>query len=244
MSDGQSLLRQTPLAFDITEVDGKVEIESNMQSEGEWQLLAAPDAQFMLQHIKSGNYIGVDGTMVAESEAADLKFVEQETCATFPELSLDATGEVAVTEYEDGSVFGFVETHSYLFTNLAFGGGGVFHGAPFHKLGVEHALHDCDLTHGFEGRRDVTGAGFTGGDINAFLPALISGELAEKNHETAGYPTFKDWPNGPSSATHQTQYYKWLERAYLSGLRLLVQHGTTKEVLCHPKGSANVLRTM
>ncbi len=232
VSDGQSLLRQTSLAFDITEVDGNVEIESNMQSEGEWQLLAAPDAQFMLQHIKSGNYIGVDGTMVAESEASALTFVAQETCATFPELSLDATGEVAVTEFEDGSVFGFVETHSHLFTNLAFGGGGVFHGAPFHPLGVEHALHDCDLTHGFEGRKDVMGAGFAGGDINALLPALLSGELAEKNHDTEGYPTFTDWPNGPSSATHQTQYYKWLERAYLSGLRLLVQHATTNEFLC------------
>ena len=28
------------------------------------------------------------------------------------------------------------------------------------------------------------------------------------------------------------QYYKWLERAYLSGLRLLIQHATTNEILC------------
>ena len=37
-----------------------------------------------------------------------------------------------VTEFEDGDLFGFVDSHSHLFTNLAFGGGGVFHGAPFH----------------------------------------------------------------------------------------------------------------
>ena len=28
------------------------------------------------------------------------------------------------------------------------------------------------------------------------------------------------------------QYYKWLERAYMSGLRLLVQDATTNQVLC------------
>ena len=232
VSDGQVLQRQTSLAFDVTEVDGKAIIEPDMQSEGEWLLLAAPDAKFMLQHIRSGNYIGADGTMVAESEAAVLTLVEQNACAVFPELSLDASGDVAFTEFDDGSVFGFVETHSHLFTNLAFGGGGVFHGAPFHPLGVEHALHDCDISHGYEGRKDLMGAGFAGGDINALLPALISGELAEKNHNTEGYPTFTDWPNAPSSSTHQVQYYKWLERAYLSGLRLLVQHATTNEFLC------------
>tara|TARA_R110002072_G_scaffold100555_5_gene221563 strand:+ start:22478 stop:24796 length:2319 start_codon:yes stop_codon:yes gene_type:complete len=232
VSDGQTLQRQTALTFDVKEVDGKVVVDADMQSEGEWQLRAAPDAQFTLQHIKSGNYIGEDGTLVAEADAANLQFVEQQACATFPELSLDASGDVSVTEFDDGSVFGFVETHSHLFTNLAFGGGGVFHGAPFHPLGVEHALHDCDLSHGFEGRRDLMGAGFSGGDFNALLPALISGELPEKNHNTDGYPTFTDWPNAPSSSTHQVQYYKWLERAYLSGLRLLVQHATTNEFLC------------
>src|SRR5690606_1251024 len=135
-------------------------------------------------HIKSGSYIGEDGAMVAQADAANLTLVEQTDCATFPELSLNATGEVSFTEFEDGAVFGFVETHSHLFTNLAFGGGGVFHGAPFHPLGVEHALHDCDLTHGIDGRKDLMGAGFSGGDINALLPALISGQLAEKNHNT------------------------------------------------------------
>jgi hypothetical protein len=147
-------------------------------------------------------------------------------------LSLDASGDVTFTEFDDGSVFGFVETHSHLFTNLSFGGGGLFHGAPFHPLGVEHALHDCDLSHGFEGRKDLMGAGFAGGDITAIIPALVSGELAEKNHDTEGYPTFTDWPNAPSSSTHQVQYHKWLERAYLSGLRLLVQHATTNQILC------------
>ena len=102
------------------------------------------------------------------------RWLSKAECATFPELSLDATGDVTVTEFEDGSVFGFVETHAHLFTNLGFGGGGVFHGAPFHPLGVEHALSDCTLNHGEDGRKDLMGATFNAGvgDFNALLPAI------------------------------------------------------------------------
>jgi hypothetical protein len=233
-SDGQHLLSQMSLESDISEVDGKVVVEDRKQSEGEWQLIAAPDGQFMLQHILSGTYVGAEGEMVAEADAAMLSLEMQTGCAEFPELSVDATGEVAMTEFEDGSLFGFVETHSHMFTNLGFGGGGVFHGAPFHPLGVEHALPSCELNHGVDGRKDFMGATFNEGvgDFNDLLPAVAVGQLPQKDHDTDGYPTFTSWPAAPHSATHQVQYYKWLERAYLSGLRLLVQHATTNQVLC------------
>jgi hypothetical protein len=233
-SDGQHLRSQASLASDISEVDGKVVVEDHKQSEGEWQLRAAPDGKFMLQHIQSGTYIGVDGGMVAEADAAILSLEEQADCAVFPELSVDATGDVSVTEFEDGSLFGFVEEHSHLFTNLGFGGGGVFHGSPFHPLGVEHALPSCELNHGVDGRKDFMGATFNEGvgDFNDLLPAVAVGQLPQKDHDTDGYPTFTSWPAAPHSATHQVQYYKWLERAYLSGLRLLVQDATTNQVLC------------
>ena len=52
------------------------------------------------------------------------------------------------------------------------------------------------------------------------------------DHHPEGYPEFTDWPNTWKRATHQTQYYRWLERAHRSGLRLLVQHATTNQVLC------------
>jgi hypothetical protein len=233
-SDGEGLLLQPSLTSDISSVDGEVVVQDRLQSEGEWQLRAAPNGLFTLQHIKSGRYIGADGAMVAEPDAAGLSFVEKADCAAFPELTVDATGEIGVTEFEDGSVFGFVETHSHLFTNFGFGGGGVFHGAPFHPLGVEHALGDCELNHGVDGRKDFMGSVFNAGvgDFNDLLPAIFAGELPQKDHDTQGYPEFTSWPNAPASATHQVQYYKWIERAYLSGLRLLVQHATTNQVLC------------
>jgi hypothetical protein len=233
VSDGRMLTCQTALAADIVEVDGEVVVTDRLQSEGEWQLTAAAGGLFKLHHLKTDSYIAADGTMTEEANAADLSFVEQTDCADFPELSLDATGDISVTEFEDGSVFGFVESHSHLFTNLAFGGGGVFHGAPFHPLGVEHALGDCDLNHGEDGRKNFFGFFEDGvSNLDDLLPSIIAGELPQKDHDTQGYPEFTSWPDAPRSATHQVQYYKWLERAYKSGLRLLVQHATTQETLC------------
>lgn len=227
-----TVARRAALARDIVRRGDEVVALDGFQSEGEWQLHV--DGGVRLQHVRSGQYLAPDATLAAPDQAAELVLVEQAPCAEFPELSVDASGDIAVTEFEDGSVFGFVETHSHLLTNLAFGGGGVFHGAPFHPLGVEHALGDCDLNHGEEGRRDFMGATFKGGvgDFNDLLPAIATGQLPQKDHDTGGYPDFTSWPDAPGSATHQVQYYRWLERAYLSGLRLLVQHATTNQVLC------------
>ncbi len=43
VSDGQTLRRQTSLTSDISEVNGKVVVQDRLQSEGEWQLLAASE---------------------------------------------------------------------------------------------------------------------------------------------------------------------------------------------------------
>ncbi len=233
-SDGATLTRQQALSSDTKLVGGQVVIEDRLQSEGEWALNAAPDGLFTLHHLRSKAYIGSEGLVMEEADAAPLQLVPQTDCASFPELSLDANGEISMTEFDDGAVFGFVETHSHLFSNFSFGGGGVFHGSPFHRLGVEHALEDCDLSHGEEGRRDFLGAGAvdSSGGVEELIPALIAGELAEKTHDTQGYPIFTSWPDAHRSPTHQVQYYKWLERAYLGGLRLLVQHATTDRWLC------------
>ncbi|MFK7989958.1 MAG: hypothetical protein AB8I08_28315, partial [Sandaracinaceae bacterium] len=132
-------------------------------------------------------------------------------------------------------LFGIVDTHSHLMSNFGFGGNGIFHGTPFHRLGVEHALSDCTQFHGREGRADLFGFGFDQGDDvdpDVFLAGLITGRTMEPNHETAGYPDFTAWPDARDAATHQQQYYRWLERAWRGGLRLVIQHATTNHVIC------------
>ncbi|MEH6591528.1 MAG: hypothetical protein V7746_14805 [Halioglobus sp.] len=233
-ADDTMLMQQAKLLSDTRKVDDKIIIEDRMQSEGEWELMPVENGKFQLHHLKSDNYLSSEGVLSATINASGFELLAADDCADFPELSLDAEGEITKTQFDDGDVYGFVDAHSHLFTNFAFGGGGVFHGSPFNRLGVEHALDDCDLPHGDGGRKDIMGYAF-GANVESIadlIPALIAGELPEDTHDTRGYPDFPSWPDAPFSSTHQMQYYKWIERAWMGGLRLMVQHATTNELLC------------
>jgi microsomal dipeptidase-like Zn-dependent dipeptidase len=234
VSEGDGLLRQEKLLSDILTID------DSYVSGAEWELVpsTAQEGRFAMRHVKTDGFLTTRGALVeTEVSAAVVALHAREGCAEHPELSLDAEGEVTKTTFEDGAVYGIVDTHSHIMTNFAFGGGGIFHGAPFHRLGVEHALPDCSLFHGAEGRADMLGFAYDQGsegnfNVEVFLPALLFGTLPEFNHHTDGWPTFTTWPAAPFSSTHQTQYWRWLERAFKGGLRLVVLHGTSNSVMC------------
>ena len=239
VSDGSMLLRETTLESDLTTLD------DSFQSEAEWELQAVPDEKkrFRLKHRKSGNYLAADGMAASASEAASVTLEAADGCAEFPEEKTWTEGSVKRSTFEDGAVYGFVDAHSHILANYGFGGGGIFHGAPFHPLGVERALPSCEKFHGVDGRKDFFGYGYdSGGDINVdlLIQSIASGELPRFNHSTAGYPDFTTWPSGPHSSTHQVQYYKWLERAYLGGLRLVVQHAVSNQMICDFLGNGHI----
>lgn len=212
-------------------------LDDSYRSPAEWELSVSPHDpdRFQLRNYATGEYLTPHGLTTDEAEAGVIAFYPAEGCAEAPEMSVDAEGEPDGTRWEDGAVFGFVETHAHLFTNFGFGGAGMFHGSPFHRLGVEHALGSCEPFHGSGGRRDLIDYAFSdlsALDIDTLLPVLVAGRTREFNHHTDGWPTFTDWPNAWGSSTHQTQYYRWIERAWRGGLRLLVNHATTNSVLC------------
>jgi microsomal dipeptidase-like Zn-dependent dipeptidase len=231
VSDGARLLRATSLLSDVLLVDDAYESEAEWALESRGRHLAS---RLVFRHRKSGRYLGSDGLVDDARDAAPIRFFPRDGCAEFPEATLDAEGRVEPPRFADGSVFGFVDTHSHILSNFGFGGGGIFHGAPFHPLGVEHALSDCSRFHGNEGRKDLFGFGFENPDANPFdfLLSFATGELPFFNHATAGWPEFTEWPSAHFSSTHQVQYYKWLERAYLGGLRLVVLHATSNQIIC------------
>ncbi|MEX1365366.1 MAG: hypothetical protein AB1Z98_19725, partial [Nannocystaceae bacterium] len=230
----QPLIRRTSLQSDVLLVD------DSFVSGAEWelQISSVDPSRFQLRHRRTQGWLGAGVVTLDETEALPLTLEPAVGCTEHPELSLDAEGQVAPTTFEDGSLYGIVDTHSHILSNFGFGGGGIFHGAPFHRLGVEHALPDCSLYHGDEGRRDFFGYAFDGNgadgtDIVSLIPGLLTGELLSFNHATAGYPEFTEWPDAHTRSTHQVQYYRWLERAWLGGLRLVVQHATTNSIICH-----------
>jgi microsomal dipeptidase-like Zn-dependent dipeptidase len=231
VSESGPLLRQTTLESDVTLID------DTYVSGAEWVLETSTidPEQYQVRNRRNDQLLGTEGLA---AEGAPITFEPASDCRPYPELTLDASGEVMRTTFEDGDLYGIVDTHSHILSNFAFGGGGIFHGGPFHRLGVEHALPDCSIYHGEMGRKDFFGYVFdTSGsgeaDIASVFPDLVAGELSEDNHQTAGYPEFTEWPNGPTRSTHQTQYYLWLQRAWLAGLRLVVQHATTNSIICH-----------
>lgn len=228
--DDGELLAQTALSSDVLEVDDAY------VSGAEWELeVSAHDpARLQLRNRRTGRYLSTTGADAeGPATAAVIALHPRSDCVEPPELSLDAEGEVEPRSFDDGDVYGIVDSHSHLFSNFGFGGGGVFHGSPFHRLGVEHALPDCALFHGADGRRDLFGFASRGGDLDgdALLTVAVTGRTPGFDHHTEGYPEFTDWPTRRSE-THQTQYWRWLQRAWLAGLRLVVQHGTSNEVIC------------
>lgn len=151
---------------------------------------------------------GVDGRF---------QFVPKLGCAEFPEAKLNATGKPFSGSLADGTVFGYAETHMHLGGSEALGGR-IGYGRPFHKFGITHALGDCEEDHGING---TTGILDIAVDSNTTLPM----------HDTVGWPSYNDWPTYSSQTHHQT-YYMWLKRAWMGGLRFMVNHLVANEMLC------------
>lgn len=229
VADDGTLPRPAALESDISR------IEDGYVSPGEWALevSVSDPTRYQLRSLAFGKWLAVDGLVDDPADAAEVTLYPAEGCAEFPELTVDAAGLPERTTWPDGELFGVVETHGHLLTNFGFGGGGIFHGAPFHRLGVEHALSSCEPFHEADGRRDIVGYALSAsGSAGEIVTALISGRAPDFAHDAAGYPQFTDWPNSWGNRMHQSMYYRWLERAWLGGLRLFVQHATGNSVLC------------
>jgi len=63
------------------------------------------------------------------------------------------------------------------------------------------------------------------------IDSTTGGGTNDGANSNLGAPLFNGWPQW-SSTTHQQVYYKWLERAWLGGLRLMVMDAVTNEALC------------
>jgi microsomal dipeptidase-like Zn-dependent dipeptidase len=73
---------------------------------------------------------------------------------------------------------------------------------------------DAYVLHGGHGLNTLTGGG--------------TNDAAASNF---GAPVFNGWPQA-NSTIHQQVYYKWLERAWMGGLRLMTMFAVTNEALC------------
>lgn len=185
---------------------------------------------FSINSDTTNQFLAVDanGNLTTRASAGpdtQFRFVATtKICAQYPEMPLGVIGDTYKGNGVDQPIIGFadVHTHQGMSSEMSYAGdvgpsaGGVLYGEVFHRFGVKHALEDCADFHGPNGARDAN-------NILAVSPT--------STHDTQGWPTFVDWP-APNALTHQVMYYRWVERAWLSGLRVMVNHGTNIAALC------------
>ena len=150
----------------------------------------------------------------ASVTAQGFQFEPGTGCAIFPEAQSNVVGTPFSGTQPDGSVLGMADVHVHISATTFLGG--AQWGSPFHRFGVEHALGDCAVEHGPQGSQDAVGS-------------LLAEDM--DGHNTTGWPTFPEWP-ARDSLTHEAIYWKWLERAWASGLRIAVNDLVENNTLC------------
>jgi microsomal dipeptidase-like Zn-dependent dipeptidase len=132
-----------------------------------------------------------------------------------PEIGLNASGAPWRGASPYAEVLGTIDGHNHV-TAYEFLGGDAHCGEPWNPQGPAAALVDCPDHY-------PNGAG-------AVLENALYGDPL-RTHDPVGWPTFKDWP-APKSMTHEQTYYRWIERAYLGGVRIMVNDLVENVALC------------
>ncbi len=194
-----------------------------------WTVDKDSAGSFSIVSDSSGQSLAVDdgGTLVlaAAGSRSAFTFETASGCTTYPEMPVGIVGRTYKGRGSDKPVIGYADAHTHMAmgSELSDGSGdvgpsaaGIVYGQMFNRFGVPAALDNCQAFHGPNGILDAE---------------WIIGGTAPGTHETQGWPSFVDWPRVPNF-THQAMYYKWVERSYVAGQRLMVNLGTNIESLC------------
>ena len=189
-----------------------------------WRAFSDPlvvAAEFRLRNGASSLQTGANDALTTGASAAaatreETFSMEKVTgCAKFPEAEDNTVGDTFKGTTSDGRVLGMADVHVHT-SSTTFLGHALW-GAPYSKFGVTRALGSCAAQHGQNGSRDFIGT-FLGGGTDA-------------SHATDGWPTFSEWP-AAHALTHQAIYWKWLERGWKAGLRIMVNDLVENGTLC------------
>jgi microsomal dipeptidase-like Zn-dependent dipeptidase len=201
----------------VAPVGNGVTVASQPGPRTDWELRESGDG-FTLTSIATGRSLTVDALgRLVQSSGPGATFVPQPSsgCAAFPEIGVQATGTPWTGAKPYDEVEGTIDAHNHV-TAYEFLGGDAHCGEPWSRYGVTVALVDCPDHY-------PNGAG-------AVLENALYGNPL-RTHDPVGWPTFKDWP-APASLTHEQTYYRWIERAWLGGVRIMVNDLVENVALC------------
>ncbi|HVV77751.1 MAG TPA: hypothetical protein VHC43_17170 [Mycobacteriales bacterium] len=146
-------------------------------------------------------------------------FLARAGCRRFPEARLGASGTPRSSVNSNGTVFGWADLEFHQTASYRVGGD-VIAGEDFDPFGVTAALsaNRDEQEHGPDGTLDVTGN-------------LVRFGSPIGTTKTDGWPSFTGWPTYDTE-TNQQAYWVWVERAWRSGMRLVVANASEDEPLC------------
>jgi hypothetical protein len=185
------------------------------QSDGSLQPATAPSPAADFEVAPAGASLTL-APQSTKASVATVTFAPADGCATFPEASLDTTGTPSKGATAFGAVKGILEGHNHWMAWNSFGGR--FRcGKPWDAYGITYALPDCSDRYGPQGSS-----------------APVENTLGYGNpvhpHDTSNWPNFPNQSN--NDLLYEGQYYRWVERVWMSGLRLMVMGVNENRVLC------------
>jgi microsomal dipeptidase-like Zn-dependent dipeptidase len=215
---GRYLLYGSDLKMPATSLLDSIAANNDPGPAADWRVQDV-GGNLKLVSVQTGKELGVNGlgrlVQVAPTTAR-WSLSPAQGCATFPEVEVNVTGTPLKGSSPTAAVRGFIDDHIHLgaFEFL----GGRFHcGRPWSPYGVTVALKDCADHY-------PNGAGAVA--ENFFNTGTPAG-----THSPEGWPSFAGWPRDESQ-THEGTYWKWIERAWRSGLRLMVEDLVENRALC------------
>ncbi len=192
----------------------------------DWRIATAPASTFTIVSTADGQQLAASHTgaltLVARGSAGRegrFAFVSDHGCRRFPEADVGASGRGRSSINPDGTVFGWADLEFHQTASYRVGGD-VIAGEDFDPFGITQALsaNRDEQEHGPNGTLDVTGN-------------LVRFGSPVGTTDTHGWPTFTGWPTY-GTETNQQAYWVWLERAWRSGMRLVVANTSEDEPLC------------
>lgn len=214
---GSYLLYLPDRTFLAAQDDGSVAPAAEPSPSADWRVADAGGGTFTLSPQSAPDRgLAYDGSRLALGQAGRFTFAPAGGCPAYPEAELNARGTPARGATPFSAVSGLLEGHMHWMTFEYFGG--EFHcGRPWHRYGIPYALPDCSSIEGPQG----TAA--------PLQNALNYGNPAHP-HDTTGWPKLTEW--SARNVTYEGTYWRWVQRAWLSGLRLMVMGINENRELC------------
>jgi rhodanese-related sulfurtransferase len=220
---GSYLLYTPARKFLAARGDGSVAPADQPSAAADWRVTQVAPGVFVLSPASQPDRVlslkNGDLTVVPRASAgygSRFAFALAAGCAVYPEAQLNATGTPSRGKTSWGEVGGFLEGHNH-WMNFEFLGGDFQCGRPWHAYGIPYAFPDCSSVEGPKG---------TAAPVQNFLNY---GQPAQP-HDTTGWPKFTEWAN--HNLTYDGVYWRWVERAWMSGLRLMVMPINENRILC------------